>query len=191
MNTNRPVIVYISAPSDLTAERDALARMIAELPVTLAWRIVQTPASSEPLDLEALRSADLHFLVMGSDIRAPVGQELYTARRAGRFVVAFLKQDVVRTPAGQAFVRETGVAWQPFTNAADLSRQVQRLLAEHLVHHAIRYALTPAEVEQLEALRATESTTALLVEGGADRSAVILSRERFVPSEGVVVSESQ
>jgi hypothetical protein len=76
MSTDQPTTIYISAASDLMAEREALARMIAALPVTLAWRIVQTPvADVDPLDLEALGSADLYFLVMGSDIRAPVGLE--------------------------------------------------------------------------------------------------------------------
>jgi len=54
MDANRPVIIYISAAPNLMAEREALARMIAELPVTLAWHIVQTPAEAEPLDLESL-----------------------------------------------------------------------------------------------------------------------------------------
>jgi hypothetical protein len=74
MSPNAPVTIYISAASDLMAERETLARMIAELPVTLAWRIAQTPVSqTDSLDTEALQVADLHFLLMGTDIRAPVG----------------------------------------------------------------------------------------------------------------------
>jgi hypothetical protein len=42
MTDNRPVTIYISASPTLMAAREALARMIAELPVTLAWHIVQT-----------------------------------------------------------------------------------------------------------------------------------------------------
>lgn len=181
--------LYISAAADLTVERDAVARMIAELPVTLTWRIVQTPANAEPLDREAVQAADLHFLVMGADIRAPVGLEWAIACRAGRPSVAFLKHDVVRTPAGQVFINQAGLTWRRVTDAADLSRQVQRVLAEHLLRHAIRYALTPVEVEKLEALRAADAeATEKPAEGkGADRSAVILSRERFVPSEGVTI----
>lgn len=105
---------------------------------------------------------------------------------------AFLKQDVARTPAGHVFVSQAEVAWHRFTDAADLGRQVQRVLAEHLLHHATHYALTLIEVEQLEALRATEAgkeTEEPAAGEGAGSSAVILSRERFVPREGVVVND--
>ena len=49
--TNRPVTIYISAATELMAERESLARVIAQLPVTLPWRILQTPTGAEPLDL--------------------------------------------------------------------------------------------------------------------------------------------
>lgn len=186
--TNRPVTIYISAASDLMAEREALGRMIAGLPVTLAWRIVQTPLGVEPLDLEAVRQADLYLLLLGGDIRAPVGLEWHTAAYARRPISAFLKQGPARTLAGQAFVRDTGVEWQPFSDAANLRRQVERLLAEFLLRHAIRFTLTPLEVEQLTVLLKPETETDQPAGGeGTGHSAVILSRERFMPSEGVIV----
>ncbi len=191
MEAHRPVIVYISAASDLMAEREALARMIAGLPVTLAWRIVQSPLGVERLDLEILAAADFYLLLLGGDIRAPVGQEWFTAHRAGRPFFAFLKGNVPRTPAGQAFARETDVTWRPFLSAADLVRQVQRLLAGQLLSQAVRYALTPPEIEALAALQAGEGQPeepAGREETG--RSAVILSRERFRPSDGVIIDET-
>jgi hypothetical protein len=192
MNGSRPVVVYISAASDLMAERDVLARMIATLPVTLGWRVVQTPLEAETLDLPALQAADLHLLVMGTDIRAPVGLEWDAVRYGRRPSVAFLKQNAARTPAGQVFVHDASVVWQSFTDAADLSRQVRRLVVEHLLQHATRYALTPTEVDQLEALRTVEKPTDQPAKSeSAGRSAVILSRERYVPSEGVIVDESE
>ena len=188
METRQPVVIYLSAASDLMAERESLARMIAELPVTLAWRIVQSPLGNELLDLDALRQTDLHLLVMGGDIRAPIGQEWHTAHRAGRPVAAFLKRGVSRTPAGQAFVRDTQVTWQPFASPAGLSRHARQLLTEHLVRHAERYALSPVELQQLLKLQAAEDQAETAAEG-AGRSAVILSRERFKPSDGVIIGE--
>lgn len=188
-NSSRPVIVYISAASDLMAEREALARMIAGLPVTLPWRIIQTSTGAEPLDLESLQAADLYFLVMGSDIRAPVGLEWLTARRAQRTVNAFLKQGVGRTPAGQVFISQTKVVWQPFTDAADLSRQARQVLTKHLDRYAIQYALTPAELEQLAALPKSEEKKETIGGQEAAQSAVILSRERYTPSGGVIVDD--
>ncbi len=190
-NSSRPVIIYISAAADLMAEREALARMIAELPVTLAWRIIQTPLRAEPLELEAVAAADLYFLLMGSDIRAPVGLEWLTTQRAGRPVSAFLKQAVGRTPAGQVFINQTKVAWQPYTDAADLRRQARQILVNHLTRHALQYALTPAELEQLVALEEAQAEPAQAAGGQeAGQSAVILSRERYMPSEGVIVDDS-
>jgi hypothetical protein len=188
---SRPVTIYISAAADLMAERESLARMIAALPVTLAWRILQTPIrEADPLSLEALGSAELYFLVIGSDIRAPVGLEWLTARRARYPDGAYLKRGVLRTPAGQVFIKDAGLMWQPFLDAADLSRQVQQVLAQHLVQHARRYILTPEEIAGLEALRASDRSAGQAGHGEeAGHSAVILSRERFEPGEGVVVDE--
>jgi hypothetical protein len=188
-STSRPVTIYISAASDLMAEREALARMIAGLPVTLPWRIIQTPLGAEPLELESLQSADLYFLVMGSDIRAPVGLEWLTARRAQRPVNAFLKQGIGRTPAGQVFVSQTKVAWQPFADTAELSFRARQILAEHLTRYAIQYALTPTELEQLAALQTVEEKKEAIGGQEAGQSAVILSRERYTPSGGVIVDD--
>jgi hypothetical protein len=191
MSTDHSATIYISAASDLMSEREALARMIAALPVTLAWRIVQTPiAEVEPLDLEALGSADLYFLVMGSDIRAPVGLEWLMARRVRGSAAAYLKRGVLRTPAAQVFINDRSIVWQTFGDAADLSSQVQGMLTEHLVRHAIQYALTPDEIAALEALPASVTAADRAGRGEeAGHSAVILSRERFEPSGGVVVDE--
>lgn len=191
MSTDHSAIVYISAASDLMAEREALARMIAALPVTLVWRIVQTPLTEvDPLDLDALGSADLYFLLMGSDIRAPAGLEWLTARRVRQSAVAYLKRGVPRTPAAQVFIKDAGAMWRSFHDTADLSRQVQHTLAEHLIRHATQYLLTPDEIARLEALPTSDTTADQSGHGEeAGHSAVILSRERFEPSEGVVVDE--
>ena len=192
MEASRPVTVYISAAADLMAEREALARMVAALPVTLAWHIAQTPVTdADSLDLEALRVADLHFLVMASDIRAPVGLEWRIVSRAGQPSAAFLKRGVLRTPAGEVFIKDAGVTWQRFAEPADLVSQVRRVLVEHLLSHALRYVLTPEELARLEALPVAETPAEEAGRGKeAGHSAVILSRERFEPSEGVLVGKS-
>lgn len=191
MSTDHSPTIYISAASDLMAEREALARMIAALPVTLAWRIVQTPLTEvDPLDLDALGYADLYFLLMGSDIRAPVGLEWLTARRVRQSAVPYLKRGVLRTPAARVFIKDAGVVWRSFHDTADLSRQVQHTLAEHLLRHATQYLLTPDEIAGLEALPTSDTSADQASRGEeAGHSAVILSRERFEPSEGVVVDE--
>lgn len=191
MDANRPVIIYISAAPNLMTEREALARMIAELPVTLAWYIVQTPIEAEPIDRESLLAADLYFLVMGADILAPVGLELHTAQQANRPVTAFLRQGAAYTPAGEVFVRQVRLHWRSFADATHLSQQVRRIIVEHLLRYAVQYALTPVEVQQLKSLMTASTAKEQTSEGeGAGHSAVLLSRERYTPSEGVIVDDS-
>ena len=191
MSQNQSVTLYISAASDLMAEREALARMIADLPVTLPWRIGQSPVEADPIEAETVANADLYFVIMGADIRAPVGLELHLARRAGQSIVGFAKQGVAYTPAGQIFMKETKltIGWRPFKTANDLSRQVQRIVVEYLLRQAVRYALTPVEVVQLQQRLTSDVPADQPNAEGTGHSAVILSRERFTPSEGVIIEE--
>lgn len=191
METSTAITIYVSAASDLRVERDILARTIAELPVSVAWRIQQTPAEGEPVDLDCLRQADVHILVMGGDIRAPVGMERHVTRSAGRPSYAFLKRDVIRTPAGRVFAQQPELSWRAFDDPPDLAAQVRWVLSEHLVRHAPRYALMPGKVELLQALQQNQAEEDERAEGqGADHSAVIISRDRFVPREGKPIDES-
>lgn len=186
-------LLYISAAADLRAERETLGRAVTELPVTLGWRVLQSSSRDGPVDLEAVARADLHLLLLGSDIRAPIGQEWLAARRAGRPTVLFLKQRILRTPAAADFVRYVGErgAWQPFTDAADLRLQVLKLLADRLLGRAEHYALLPPEVLGLQEWRSKLAASAPAVEeprlGGAGESGVILSPERYVPSDGILL----
>jgi hypothetical protein len=190
MTMTEHVTIYISAAPKLMTERETLARMIAELPVTLSWRIGQTPAHAEPVDTNLLRDADLYFLVMGTDIQAPVGVELHAAQSVGHPVIAFLKQGMARTPAGEIFTKQTRVTWHQFKDATDLSRSVQQIIVEHLLKNALRYTLTPVELTQLQELLDSTRTTASTSEGdGTGHSAVLLSPERYTPSDGVVIED--
>ena len=67
--------LYISAAQDLEHERDVLGRTVVEIPTTLGWRIVQSPLRVELVDLEMVTRADLHLVLLGGDIRAPIGLE--------------------------------------------------------------------------------------------------------------------
>lgn len=191
MSHNEAVTIYISAASDLMAEREALARMIAELPVTLSWRIGQSPVETEVIDSETLTNADLYFVVMGADIRAPVGLELHIAQRANQSIIGFVKQSIAYTPAGQVFLREmrSVILWQPFKTTSELVQRVRRVIIEHLLQQAIRYSLPPAEITNLQQLLTSQEPTSSTEADGTGHSAVILSRERFTPSEGIVIEE--
>lgn len=191
------IILYISAAADLEPERDLLARAVTEVPVTLGWRIVQSPGGDEPTDLEAVAQADVHLLLLGSDIRAPIGQEWIAARRAGRRPVLLLKQGILRTSAGQNFERFIAeqATWQPFQDGAELRRLVLKLLAGHLLAGAATYGLSAAELASLQVWRAelekAPETEEQEARGVASESGVVLTRERYVPSEGVLIQPGE
>jgi hypothetical protein len=187
------VLLYISAATDLEAERDILGRAVIDIPVDLGWRIAQSPRHSEPLDAKAVVEADIHLLLMGGDIRAPVGLEWITALRAGRRPVLFLKQEIQRTLAALDFIRfvENHASWQPFKSGVDLRHSVQLLLVNYILEQALAFALKPPEIERLHSWRSEleESPTANDDEarGGTGESSLIFSKERYVPSKGILI----
>jgi len=187
------VVLYISAATDLTLEREVLGRAATEIPTSLGWRIRQTPGPNEKLDSEAVAQSDVHLIIMGSDIRAPVGAEWLAARRAGRTPTLFLKQAVLHTPAATVFIRdlERYAAWRPYSSAADLRGLVLKLLVEHILDNAAHYQISPREFDKLRAwqkkLEGAEKQSVDETRGGAGAGSVILSTERFTPSEGKLV----
>jgi hypothetical protein len=191
--TKNEVLLYISAAADLGPERDLLGRAVTEVPVTLGWRVVQSPTGDQPVDREAVAGADLHLLLLGGDIRAPIGQEWLAARRAGRLPVLLLKQGVPRTLAAQDFERFVAkqAPWQPFREGKGLRRHVLRLLGRHLLAQATLYGLSPVERERLRVwhagLAGSQAPGEPETRGGAGESGVVLSPERYVPSEGVLI----
>jgi hypothetical protein len=191
------ILLYISAATDLRAEREILGRAVTEVPVSLGWRVVQSPAGDEPVDLAAVARADIHLLLLGSDIRAPIGSEWRAAQRAGHPPALFLKERILRTPAAQDFLRFVARqdTWRRFEGLADLRSQVLRLLARHILDYAQRYALSPAEMGRLQSWRAELESAAGDVagaaRGGAGESGVLLSRERYVPSDGVLLQDGE
>jgi hypothetical protein len=134
--------VYISASPELESERDLLGRLIAEIPVTLGWRIVQTPTKGEPMDKEAIETADIHVLVLGSDIRAPVGYEWLVARRSARSPWLFLKQGILRTTAAQDFIHRVGDPgeWRLF-KMVETCKMVEEMIAEAILERSNLYAV--------------------------------------------------
>src|SRR5512136_1423779 len=149
------VLLYLSAAPDLALERETLNKAIIEIPTSLGWRIKQTPGPDEKLDADAAAHAEVHLLIMGSDIRAPVGAEWFAARRAGRTPRLFLKQGIVHTPAATVFINdlERQADWHPYQDVADLRRQVLRFLAGHILDQAEYYRLKPDEFQKLRAWR--------------------------------------
>jgi hypothetical protein len=187
------VRLYISAATDLELEREVLGKATVEIPTSLGWRIHQTPGPNEKLNLKAVVRADVHLLIMGGDIRAPVGAEWQAARSAGRAPILFLKQNVGHTPAATVFIHdlERDAAWRPYHDVTDLRRQVLKLLVGHILEQASRYQIAPREFDKLrrwqDQLASSDKRSVDQARGGAGASSVVLSAERFTPSEGKLI----
>lgn len=163
---------------------------MTSIPTSLGWEIVQTPHGDQSLNADALTRTHLHLLVLGGDIKAPVGLEWQIARRARRAPILF-KADTLHTPAADAFIRELArhASWRTFKDLRDLRAQVSTLLADYLLAHAHAFALNAAELERLNAWK-TELSSAPTEDSArraAGDSGVILSAERYLPSSGTLV----
>jgi hypothetical protein len=190
------ILLYISAATDLDLEREILGRAVTEVPVDIGWRVLLSPAGNGQVEREAVRSADVHILVIGGDIRAPIGLEWQLGTRAGRQPATLLKDKILRTPAGQRFVRmvQAEAGWTPFEDAAELRRKVLMVLADHILANAVRYVLSPEELHRLQRWRERLAGSTESVDEetrGAGESSVHLSRERFRPSGGVLIESPE
>jgi hypothetical protein len=97
----------------------------------------------------------------------------------------------MRTPAAQKFVHlvRAHTQWIPYLDGADLRQQVLKHLADHILKRALSYTLSPVELERLRTWRANLDVDVVNEElyGGAGDSSVILSKERFMPSTGIII----
>jgi hypothetical protein len=186
------VHLYISAAPDLIQERESLSHAVAEIPVTLGWRVIQSPLHGEVINADSIEQAEVHILLLGSDIRAPIGLEWRLARHANHLPVTFLKRDVVRTMAALDFIRyiDEQTTWRKYKDLTDLRHQVLRYLAEHILAQSGYYALKSNELEKLNTwMKALDSPEKQIptLHGGIGESSVVLSPERYIPTEGILL----
>lgn len=185
--------LYISAANDLQIERDLLSRSVTEIPVTLGWQINLSPLGEKMVDENIITDADMHILILGTDIRAPIGFEWYLSRSLGRRPVFFRKKGITRTLAASEFVRSFSHYdnWLTFDNLADLRYQALNHIGQSILDQADYYALKHKEYEKLSTFMKDLEDKQLEqfdgVNGGAGANSVILSRERFTPKGGVLI----
>jgi len=160
------VRLFISGGPDQEPAREALGRALAEFPVNVGWVIKRTP------DVDSVAECHLYLLLMGVDIVAPVGLELWWARRTEKPILAY-RRDVIRTPAGQVFLQENaGLDWMRYADLAGLRRAVVADLARFVLRHAERYGLTPLEIDRLHVLiTQLRKAAARLAGAGAEEEA--------------------
>jgi hypothetical protein len=189
--------LYISAAQDVWIEREILAKLTIEIPVTLGWNITQSPLRGEGLDKQSVLKSDFHILILGTDIRAPIGVEWLISNQAGNEIVLLKKSGVIRTPAAEQFIRtlESSDKWIPYKTSKELRLLVFGLLCDHIVENAIYYSLQPAEyiklLEWRKELDQGIEESDEEIHRGAGESSIILSRERYLPTEGILLEEDR
>ena len=190
--------IFISVGPDLEAEREVVGKAIATLPVSVGWIIKYTPIHRESADpaMEAVAACDFYALLLGRDVTAPMGSELYVARQTGKRIMAFVRE-VPHTPAARFFLRDSPVQWKEFENAHDLGPLLQKAVMEQILQRPDAYRLTVTDWEALTVLSAEleeEASRQRKEEdapsgGGAGGDAVIVAPGRDLPSEGVLVEK--
>jgi len=189
--------LFLSAATDLEAEHEAIGQAVAHIPVpSLGWAIGRTPRQGEAqfVAWDDIASADFFVLLLGCDIRAPVGAELWAARRAGKPVLAYRK-NVRRTQAAQAFVTHAALEWTAYDAPRQVARLVQIALVEAILSRGPARGLPPVERDTLrgflEQLRHGELETPSLEGKGAGGGGVILVPGKDLPAGGVLVGEQK
>jgi len=157
------VRLFISGGPDQEPARELLGQALAEFPVNVGWVIKRTP------DVDSVAESHLFLILLGADITAPVGLELYWAQRTEKPTCAY-RMDVNRTPAGQVFVQDAqraGLDWRRCHDLAALRRRVLADLSRFLLSNAERYGITMMEAQRLHAfIGALEKAAAGAPAGG-------------------------
>lgn len=183
--------LFVSATSDLEAERSVIGTALAQLPARNRVEIRRTAAAGDTYDniFEHIANCDRVFFLLGQDITAPAGQEWYLALELERPIIP-LRKDVTMTPAGRSFLHGTHCAWKAFKTAGELERMAGALLVDILLNPRNRYGLTVAERHLLRAhrFRAPEPADASRP-GGAEGGGVLLDQRDPDTVVGVVLDQ--
>jgi hypothetical protein len=181
------VRLFISAGPELEPAREILGRALAGLPVNVGWVIKRTP------DVDSVAECHLFLIMFGSDIWAPVGLELYWARRTEKPILAY-RSAKARTPAGTVFVQENSdLEWSSFADLAALRRTFVRDVGRFLMHHGERYGVTLTEMQSLtgyiQGLDQTPKAPVPAKATGAAGGGVILAPGKDEPPGAHVIGE--
>jgi len=187
MSLPAQVRLFVSGGPDRDEDREVIGRLLAELPVNVGWVIKRTP------DIDSVAECHLFLILLGADIVAPVGLELWWARRTEKPVLAY-HSETLRTPAGLVFLQDNAMlGWTRYANPLALRRPVARDLTRFLLGHADRHGLTLPDIERLHRLMATldePAAGAMAVKAtGAGGGGVILAPGKDQPAGARLIGD--
>ena len=192
--------IFVSATSDMEAERAIVGRALAELPVKIRAEIRRTPAEGAKYDdlWELIGNVDRVYFLLGRDITAPAGAEWQLALQLERSLLPLRAAHVRLTPAGQEFLHKNPfIRWQEFDSAAELAQIVTLDLLEMLNHRTNRYGLSITELEtlrlhseRLQKRAAARAASMVHEPGGAEGGGVIIDPLRSETAEDLLLYRS-
>ncbi len=176
------VRLFVSAGPAEEGAREHLGRALAELPISVGWVIKRTP------DVDSVAECHLFAVLLGRDIAAPVGLELWWARRTEKPVLAYTAEGL-RTPACQVFFQDNFyLDWHPFPDAVSLRRLFLLDICRFLLAHDERYGVTVVETEALRGFMARLEKPAAVVPGRAPAREGPLARPQGAGGGGVILA---
>lgn len=185
--------LYISAADDLKPERDLLSRIVTEIPVTLGWQINFSPYGKKTLVEKFVIEANLHILILGGDIRAPIGYEWHISRNLYRNPKLFIKEGIARTPAAADFQRSLSYIdqWQPFQSLSKFRKVALSYISQYIIDQANFFELRSDENDRLSEflknIDEEQPEDVDIARGIVGEDSIILSRERYIPRNGVLI----
>jgi hypothetical protein len=177
------VRLFVSAAPAEDPVRELFGRALAELPVNVGWVIKRTP------DVDSVPECHLFAVVLGADITAPVGLEVWWARRTEKPVLAYAA-GVSRTPAGQVFYQENiTLDWTRYTDLPSLHRAFLKDMCRFLLAHPDRYGLSVVEAETLRSFAAAlEKTPTPIIDPHKPKGELSVARARGAGGGGVILA---
>ena len=182
---SRPIDLYVSSSPDLYAEREAVAQIVAALPLTIGWRISHTPPPGQVMgdDIKRVGACDLYAVILGHDFAAPMGFELRQVLARGQQPMAAYRKDCTFSPSAQEAVRTLEIAWHRFSTLEAFRSMFRRDLLHAVLRQATALGLKLDEVQRLvELSREAAGEDSAIAEpgqgrGDVGRSGRILGRE--------------
>jgi len=182
--------LYISAANDLTNERELIGQIVTEIPVSLGWQISFSSVGKNTGNEESMLAADLHLIVYGEDIRAPIGYEWHLSRSTGRTPPILIKENIPRTIAGRDFLKS--ILSYPkllsYNSLAEFRKLVITQIGQHIIKHADHFVIKTLEFEEISKfIEDLEEIEPSLLDNVTGEDSIILTRERFLPKDGVLI----
>lgn len=143
--------LYVSAAAEMDAECELLGQALARMPDTVKWVIKRTPQGmweGNP-DLEYLRHSDFYLLLLGMDVKAPMGVEWRAAQESSLARYAYRKREVAPSPAASVFARRADLPWQYYRTPREFARDFEERLIRRLVAGTPGYGLDLPAVRTL------------------------------------------